>query len=156
MPTNGRIVAVVMVALVCTAVLGGCCSLGLKTCDVTDELTLKGDRDLNNCNDESSIPVEVHVYYLKQDNNFLTSNFKNLWNEPNETLGSEMIGEKSFRTVKPSGKESIFMVRPAEAAYIGVIANFCEDNGAGRTLIKLNKKELVKTVNLYQMSLSKD
>ncbi len=146
--------ALLLVALVCVLGLGGCCSLGIKTCTTTDKLVLVGDRNLNNCNDTSSIPVTVRVYYLKHKETFLRSSFDELWRDAEVTLKSDIIGSERSATVTPGGEVLLSPVRPAEAAYIGIIANFCRDAGAWHKVIELDKKGMRKIVRLNQVHMS--
>lgn len=146
--------AVALMALICLLGMSGCCSMGLKSCSTTDELVLVGNLDLNNCNETSSIPVTVRVYYLKQKDTFLKSSFDELWRDADATLNSDVVGTERSATVTPGGEVMISTVRPAEAAYVGVIANFCRDAGAWHKVIELDSKGLRKIVNLNQVHMS--
>ena len=143
-----------LMAVVCVLGLSGCCSLGLKTCSTTDELILVGNKDLNNCNESSSIPVTVRVYYLKQKETFLKSSFEELWRDANTNLKSDMVGSERSVTVTPGGEVPLIFVRPAEATHIGIIANFCRDAGAWHKVVELDGKGLRKIVNLNQVHMS--
>ena len=143
-----------LLAVVCVLGLSGCCSLGLKTCSTTDELILVGNRDLNNCNETSSIPVTVRVYYLKQKETFLKSSFDELWRDAGTSLKSDIVGSERSATVTPGGEVLIEVVRPAEATHIGIIANFCRDAGAWHAVIELDGKGVRKIINLNQVNMS--
>jgi len=140
---SGRkgLAAFVLAAIACAIVMTGCCSLGLKTCSTNDELVFVGDQDLNNCNNTTSIPVTVRVYYLKQKDTFLRSSFDEIWRDPDGTLGSDIIGTKRSATVTPGGEITIRDVRPPEAMHIGIIADFCQDDGAWHKV--LDRKSVV-------------
>ncbi len=153
MPGKKRLAALVLASLACAVVLSGCCSIGLKTCAINDDLVFVGDRDLNNCNNTSSIPVTVRIYYLKQKDTFLKSSFDELWRDPEGTLGSDIIGTKRSTTVTPGGEIVISEVRPPEAMHVGIIADFCQDDGAWHKVLDLTNKELKKIVTLKQVHL---
>jgi len=148
-------VFLVAAAIILAGGMGGCCSIGLKNCSTQDVMVLTGDDDLNNCNDQSSIPVTVRIYYLKQKDAFMNSSFNQLWNEPDATLTSDVV-DKRVIIVEPGGEETIELTRPADVAYVGIIANFCRESGSWRKVIDLESKGLKKTVNLYQVTLSVD
>ncbi len=147
-------VVLILAVTACIVGLAGCCSLGLKSCSTTDELVLVGEKDLNNCNDTSSIPVTMRIYYLKQKDNFLKASFDQLWREPDQTLNSDIIGSKRSATVTPGGTVPVSLTRPAEATHIGIIADFCRDAGSWHKVIELENKGLRKTISLYQVRMS--
>lgn len=154
MSAKTRSLILIIALLACLLGLSGCCSLGIKTCTTSDELILVGDKDLNNCNDASSIPVSVRIYYLKQKSTFLDSSFDKLWRNPNETLGPDKIGDVQTATVTPGGRIPLKMTRPVDASYIGVVADFCRDGGSWHRVIELDKKGQRKTIDLYQIRMS--
>ena len=145
--------AFTLAAIACAVVVSGCCSLGIKSCPTNDRLVFVGDQDLNNCNDTTSIPVTVRVYYLKQKDTFLRSSFDEIWRDADSTLGSDIIGTKRSATITPGGEVTINEVRPPEAKHIGIIADFCQDDGAWRRVLDLDSKELRKIVSLKQVHL---
>jgi type VI secretion system VasD/TssJ family lipoprotein len=98
--------------------------------------------------------VSVRIYYLKQKTTFLDSSFDKLWRKPNETLGSDKVGDVQAVTVTPGGRVPLKMMRPVDAAYIGVIADFCRDGGSWHKVIELDKKGQQKTIDLYQIRMS--
>jgi len=136
--------------------LSGCCSLGIKNCSTTDMLTLVGDQDLNKCNTTTSTPVSVRVYYLTQKAKFLSADFDDLWDDPKGTLQADFVGDAKDLKVIP-GQSVVFKeIRPAEADFVGIIADFCETDGTRRKIIELNDKALAKDVKLYQLRLTVD
>jgi len=147
-------VILVLITAVCVLGMSGCCSLGLKKCSTTDNLVLVGDGDLNNCNNTSSIPVTVRVYYLKQKDTFLKSSFDELWRNPDATLKSDVLGSERSVTVTPGGEVQVNVVRPVDARYVGIIANFCRDAGAWHKVLELDSKGLNKIVSLKQVHMS--
>jgi type VI secretion system VasD/TssJ family lipoprotein len=154
MSEKARNVVLTMAVLGCVVSLGGCCTIGLKQCEVQDQLTLLASNDLNNCNDTQSVPVNVRVYYLTQKDRFLNSVFEDLWFKPDEVLGADATLSPQACTVFPGGTETIMMpTRPLGATHIGVVANFCRESGSSHRIFALDKNGLRQTIRLDKTNL---
>ncbi len=137
--------------------LGGCCTVGVGPCSIKDQFTLTGAMDLNSCGgDQQSHPVAVRFFALKSEQKFQGSAFEDIWADAGQTLGGDLVGEPEKVFVEPGGKEMISLARADGVTAIGVLANFCDrnDNTVRRTVFKLGKRGVKKTLNLRGINLT--
>lgn len=143
--------------VVMAIVLGGCCTLGVGPCTITDRFVLVGGEELNSCGgDDRSHPVAVQFFALKGTKAFQGATFEDLWREPGQTLGGELVGEPEKVFVEPGGRLTMPLVRAADVKAIGVLANFCErdDRSSRRHVFELGKSGVKKQLVLRGISLS--
>ncbi len=147
----------VLATLAVAVLVAGCCSLGISKCKTTDQLTFITDKSLNSCSgDGYSYPVTVRVFYLSQPGPFESASFQDLWDNNRETLGASLVEEAPTVTLTPDGQVTQPCIRPAGAAYLGIVANFCRlDEGTWREVVPL-AKGLNATVTLKNVDLSVD
>jgi type VI secretion system VasD/TssJ family lipoprotein len=120
--------------------LGACCTLGLKNCTPLDSLNFVGDQKLNSCSaGKDSAPVWVRVYYLKDSAGFLAARLEDLVEDSKEELGDSMLGSPAILKVVPGKSIPWESPRPSGANYIGIAANFCNDDGTWREVIPLTE-----------------
>lgn len=136
-----RGLALLLAAAAACGLLAGCCSLGIRSCPATDQVTFVGDKSLNSCSgDQYSYPVAVRVYYLSQAGPFEAAEFQDLWENEDKVLGATRLVPAQNVTVTPGGEIQWDSLRPEGAAHLGIVANFCRlDGGAWRTVIPLDK-----------------
>ena len=137
--------------------LGGCCTVGIGPCTITDQFTLTGANDLNACGgDEVSHPVAVRFYALKNAQKFQGSTFEDLWSDAGQTLGGDLVGDPEKVFVEPGGREIVSLARADGVTAIGVLANFCDrnDDTARRKVFLLGKRGVKKTLDLRGINLT--
>ena len=78
---------------------------------------------LNSDSDWSSLPVEVKVYQLKDDQIFNSATFNDLWKQGRQTLGSSFVGVKNY-TLLPGRHDSFTFESGPNTKYIGFVAIF--------------------------------
>ena len=120
MPVRTLLLLVATGALVVGSIggLSGCCTVGVGPCTTSDRFTLVGANDLNACGgDEQSHPVAVRFYALKGTQKFQGSTFEDIWGDPGQTLGGELVGdpEKVFVDVE-NGRTKITFIKAAGVA----------------------------------------
>lgn len=138
---------------------GGCCTLGVGPCTVTDQFTLTGAAQLNACGDDGrSHPVAVRFYALKDVEKFRAAAFEEIWDDPAQTLGGDLVGDPTKAFVQPGGTEKIAIIRPDGAEAIGVLANFCERNEESyrRAVFTLGKRGAKQELNLSGQRMTSD
>jgi type VI secretion system VasD/TssJ family lipoprotein len=136
-------------------VIGGCSSAPPELAPVTDVVTFVADPKLNSCSgDDYSYPVVVRIYYLDRKEAFETAEFQDLWGT--DEVAAQPVGSEppvSF-TIAPGSATPAVSARPAGAAYLGILANFCrQDGGAWRAIIPLDAP-VKATVHLQDVHLS--
>lgn len=139
---RGTVLGLLILVTAGAGVVGGCCSLGLKSCQATDLLTFSGDEKLNSCSgDQYSYPVAVRLYYLNQDEPFRSAEFQELWEDDGGAmLRDTRLGPPINLTVTPGGETPSSTKRPDGATHLGLLANFCRlDGGTWRWVIPLDK-----------------
>jgi type VI secretion system VasD/TssJ family lipoprotein len=152
---NRGLKPVVFLTLAVVLALGGCGSLGLKSGPATDKITFVGDAKLNSCSgDDYSYPVVVRVFYLSQKDAFAAADFQDLWENDEEALQGTRLEPPINLTIAPGAQTPSSSSRPVGAAYLGIVANFCrQDGSAWRTIIPLDKAANA-TVRLKDVHLS--
>lgn len=138
---------------------GGCCTIGIGPCHPTDQFTLTGAARLNACGDDGrSHPVAVHFYMLKDVEKFRAASFEEIWDDPAQTLGGDLVGEPVRSFVQPGGVEQVAIPRPDGAAAVGVLANFCERNEESyrRQVFTLGKRGSKQELNLSGQRMTSD
>lgn len=138
---------------------GGCCTIGIGPCTLTDQFTLTGAAQLNACGDDGrSHPVAVRFYPLKDVEKFRAAAFEEIWDDPAQTLGGDLAGEPTKTFVQPEGVEKVTILRPDGATAIGVLANFCERNEESyrRQVFTLGKRGAKQELNLSGQRMTSD
>lgn len=139
--------------------LNGCCTVGIGPCNIADRFTLSGATDLNSCGgDEQSHPVAVRFYALKGTQKFQGSTFEDIWNDPGQTLGKELVGDPEKVFVEPGGQEIVQLPRADGVTAIGVLANFCDrnDDSVRREVFELGKRGVKESLKLRGISMTAD
>ncbi len=97
-----RIILLMGLAAVLALSVGGCCSVGIGTCTLTDTIVLDGSAQLNACGDDhKSHPVIVRFLYLKETKVFNASSFEEIWEDPMAALGGDLEGAHHDVTLAP-------------------------------------------------------
>ena len=98
-------------------------------------------------------PVTVRLYVLKDDTNFMQSDFQTLWSQDAQILGPSMVSKKEI-VVPPNGNIPVKEEAPPDATLVGAIAAFRTiDQAQWRTTIGL-KPSLVNDVQLNLVGLT--
>ncbi|MBK8167221.1 MAG: type VI secretion system lipoprotein TssJ [bacterium] len=118
---------------VALTVLGGCCTLGLRTCAPTDQLAFVGDTKMNSCSgDDYGYPVGVRLYYLSDKVAFESAELRDLWDDKDEDLDGSLLGTVTELTIVPDSAVVPWSgQRPAGATWLGIAANFCRLDADG-------------------------
>lgn len=135
---------------------GGCCTVGIGTCTITDVISLTNESgQLNACGDDhKSHPVVVRFFYLKDTDQFIDGSFKDIWDNPRDTLGDALEGSSDDTSLVPGAEATIALIRPEGAVAIAMMINFCEEGDNNRYVFSLKDQDLKKTVNLDNVSFS--
>lgn len=152
-----QIVFIILLGAVGVALLGGCCTLGISTCTVTDTITMVGSGQLNACGgDNKSHPVAIRFFLLKEADKFSTESFENIWDDPAGILGGDLVDGYREVFLAPGSEISTPLLRPAGVTAVGMLINFCaeKDINSRRYLFQLPEKGMVKTVNLTGINFS--
>jgi type VI secretion system protein VasD len=126
-----------------TVLLAGCSGAPL-------HVKLNSTSYLNPDEQNRSLPVEIVIYQLRDDQEFKQATFQELWQRDRETLGSSMLSRREMN-VPPRSRTKISLRRNKEAVYIGAIAIFRNPrSGHWRDIKKLGRElPLVsKTINI--------
>lgn len=92
-------------------------------------------------------PVTVRLYALKDDTNFMQSDFQTLWTSDAQILGPSMLSKKEI-VVPPNGNIPVKEEVPPEAALVAAVAAFRSiDQAQWRSTIGL-RPSLVNDVQL--------
>ncbi|MBN9676734.1 type VI secretion system lipoprotein TssJ [Salipiger bermudensis] len=132
--------------------------LALSACVTTPEpastgvqLNITGAADMN-----GGLPTQVKVYYLASDASFRSGDFFALFNEPEVTLGSDLVAVDDFQLVpgRSVGDSRSFAQAPGA---IGVVAAFRDIDGsrflASRALIPDSPNAVTITVGANTVSI---
>jgi type VI secretion system VasD/TssJ family lipoprotein len=126
------------VVLLCGALalllgVGGCCTLGLKKCVITDHISLAGDAHLNACSgDNDGYAVVVRAYYLSDKTAFESADQRDLWTGKSGVLSESLVSLAFEKSVVPAAAPLIWEgPRPEGARWLGLVANFCKREGDG-------------------------
>ena len=89
---------------------------------------------LNSDSEWASLPVEVKVYQLKDDQIFKSATFNDLWKQGKQTLGKSFVGVKNY-TLLPGRHDSFTFESGPDTKYIGFVAIFLRhEHGAWRSV----------------------
>jgi type VI secretion system VasD/TssJ family lipoprotein len=147
-------IAAACALLLAAAVTGGCCSLGLKSCTVADEITVTAAANLNSC-DGSSHSVALRIYSLTATDAFNRGDYDVSWTDEGKGLGDEKAGLKEITVVPGQAAQLIRLARPKATVALGVIANFCTQTpGCWYKVVKLEKGTTRLTINLEKVCLN--
>jgi type VI secretion system VasD/TssJ family lipoprotein len=136
--------------------LGGCCTLGLRSCTVTDAITITGAGTLNSC-DGNNHSVTVRIYSLTATDAFAKGDLDVIWADEGKGLGDQKAGLKEITVAPGQPAQEFQLARPKGCVALGVVANFCTqspgcwnklinlEKGSSRVLIKLEKVCLTAT-----------
>ncbi|MAE88787.1 MAG: type VI secretion system lipoprotein TssJ [Pelagibaca sp.] len=132
--------------------------LALSACVTTPEpastgvqLNITGAADMN-----GGLPTQVKVYYLTSDASFRSGDFFALFNEPEATLGSDLVAVDDFQLVpgRSVGDSRSFAQAPGA---IGMVAAFRDIDGsrflASRALIPDSPNAVTVTVGANTVSI---
>ncbi len=137
--------------------LGGCCTVGVGPCTITEKFTLKGANSLNACGgDERSHPVAVRFYGLKNEKKFKSAAFEDIWGDEGQALGGDLVGDPEKIFIEPGGQQVVNLVRADGVIAIGVLVNFCDrgDDTVRRKVFSLGKRGVKKTINLRGINMT--
>jgi type VI secretion system VasD/TssJ family lipoprotein len=145
---------VTALALLLATTVGGCCSLGLKSCTVTDEITVTAAANLNSC-DGSNHSVALRIYSLTATDAFNRGDYDVAWTDEGKGLGDEKAGMKEFAVAPGQAAQQIRLARPKGTVALGVIANFCTQTpGCWYKVVKLEKGTTRVRINLEKVCLN--
>lgn len=98
-------------------------SLFLAGCATPLQVKLAAARHLNPDATNHSLPVQVRIYQLRDNNDFRQATFTELWQNDREALGSSLLSRREI-SLAPGAKTQLNLMRNPEATYIGAIAIF--------------------------------
>jgi type VI secretion system protein VasD len=105
-----------------------CFSLYLVACASDLKVNLNAARQLNQSEQNQSLPLVVVVYQLRDIETFQQATFQELWQQDTATLGDSMLSRREV-IVAPGSKKEIFISRQKDAKFIGVIGLFRNPSG---------------------------
>ncbi len=150
---SGRIAAAALL-LIAAGGLGGCCSLGLKSCPVTDEITITSAANLNSC-DGANHSVALRVYSLTATDAFNRGDYDLSWTDEGKGLGDQKAGMKELTVVPGQAAQRVALLRPKGTVALGVIANFCTQSpGCWYKTVKLEKGTTRVRISLEKVCLN--
>jgi len=111
------------------AVLGTLLALLSGGCSGPAKIYLKGVKPLNLNERDESTPVDVRVYFLKDNRKFQQAPFEDLWVRDREVLGEDLVTEPRVFTVFPGEEndppqEVPLGVLDDDVRFIGILALF--------------------------------
>lgn len=115
--------------------------VGILLCSCSTPLKIKFNTSSNLNPDEQnrSLPVEVVIYQLRDDQVFRQATFQELWQEDRATLANNILSRREINII-PGNKTQITLDRKKEAAFIGVVAIFRNPHGGSwRSIRKIGK-----------------
>lgn len=103
--------------------------LVLAGCATTTTVRVQGVPPLNLNETGESTPVDVRIYWLKDDRKFMSVPFDQLWTSEKDALGNDLVGDATLITVFPASagdkpKEIQLGNTPADARYVGLMGLF--------------------------------
>lgn len=111
----------------------------LSSCSTPLLIKVNASSHLNPDEQDRSLPVELVIYQLEDDQVFRQATFQELWQGDSTTLGTAMLSRREVN-IPPSTKTKIKLDRQEEATYIGVLAIFRNpENGSWRAIKKIGK-----------------
>ncbi len=147
-------VAAALLLLAVAGWLGGCCTLGLKSCPVTDEITISSAANLNSC-DGANHSVALRVYSLTATDAFNRGDYDLSWTDEGKGLGDQKAGLKELTVVPGQAAQRIELTRPKGTVAYGVIANFCTQSpGCWYKVVKLEKGKTRVRIGLEKVCLN--
>lgn len=114
-------------------------TIGMTACSTPIKIKLNAAEYLNRDDDHHSLPAEVVIYQLRDDQVFRQANFQELWQDDQNTLGNSLLERREIN-IAPGDKTKITLSRNKEMSFIGIIAIFREpENGQWRVIKKIGK-----------------
>lgn len=111
-------------------------------------VNFKSSNYLNPDQQQKSLPVVVRLFQLNTAAAFMRANFWELWQQPQQALGSSLLAQKSI-TIAPGINHQITLQRKKTAKYLGVMAVFRKPvGGQWRTIVQLGHSEILSSINV--------
>lgn len=92
-------------------------------CTTPLQVTLSAGKHLNPDVANRSLPVQVVIYQLRDDQAFRQATFTELWQNDKEVLRESLLSRREL-SIAPGSKTHITLNHNKEATYIGAIAIF--------------------------------
>ena len=114
------------------------CAL-LVSCQSEVGLHMNAGKNLNpDFQRNTSEPVAIQVYQLKDPKKFNDANFFQITDDPDKTLGTDFLAPMSSFMISPSQKQDVFVKLNSDTKYFGLIAAFQSiDNAKWKAIIPL-------------------
>lgn len=127
-------------------------------CSSSMDVYLHAAQKLNQDQQYKSLPVQVKIYQLSNQNAFNQATFRELWQADAATLGNSLLDTHTI-IVNPGGTEKIKIPRKGKCNYVGIIAIFRNPQGDNwRVLHKIPSNisifSLAIKTNLYGNKIS--
>ena len=100
------------------------CAPGPQSTGTTVQLDIAGAADMN-----GGLPAQVKVYYLTSDASFRSGDFFALFNEPEATLGADLVSVDTYQ-LAPGRSVQDSRSFPQAPGAIGVVAAFRDIDGS--------------------------
>jgi len=146
---------ILVLCLLFTAGLTGCCSIGIGKCIKQDRITIKSANDLNACGKQKESALNIRIYYLEKVDKWESiEDITEFWENDEGVLDQDVLARKNF-WIQPgeTGVEET-LVRPKDAPYIGVVGNYCNPEGICHRFLKLSKGSEKLTLDLQSTELT--
>jgi type VI secretion system protein VasD len=128
--------------------------------DTSVELEFIASEELNPDADDRPSPLVITVFKLGDDHQFEREDFLNLYEQPRESLGPDLLGMLRLKEIAPGEKRTELLELSPEVHYLGLIAEYTQYERAKATLVlpitshSSNEYELL--LNPLELRLRKD
>ncbi|MFI4956476.1 MAG: type VI secretion system lipoprotein TssJ [Gammaproteobacteria bacterium] len=87
------------------------------------KVNVAADQSINQDNQQRSLPVVMRVYQLSSKTKFEHADFKQLWKQDMELLGTELLSREEY-LIHPGELSTLKVTKQDNVQYIGVVALF--------------------------------
>lgn len=111
----------------------------LTGCTTPLQIKLTANKHLNLDAANHSLPVQVIVYQLRDEEEFQEATFTELWQNDREVLDGSLLNRREVN-IAPGAKKTVNIDRNKETNYIGIIAIFRNpQSGHWRAIKKIGR-----------------
>jgi len=117
-------------------------SIFISSCQSTVDLHVDANKNLNpDFQRKTQQPVSIQVYQMKDPKKFNEANFFQITDEPEKTMGPDLLAPMNNFMIIPNQKQNISVKLNSDAKFLGIIAAFESiDNSKWRAVVPLEGK----------------
>ena len=139
-----------MLALLCMALIG--CAATESKLAVPYEIRFDTALDVNPDTKGRPSPIQITLYELKAPGAFQAADYFSLQNDPQATLGAELLDVQRI-TLRPGQRHELERPGHIEARALGIVAGYRDlDGSTWRLLIDLPKSRSTNIYKIWQFS----